>query len=189
MASLFIKYNEIERKFYLKTTTVYIEVGSYQLQIKLVNKLGQSSLYAFDFDIVCPIEQPIDGKFDPGNYTDDSDGSSKFDTERVKPSFKLEELNYLGQLDIKFTQEMVIPNNITEINSDILMIKLVADESNIVDNEKDLDFKWYITSFTKDSMSIQIEFLKPEYISMGLIKDNLVVEVKNPKYFFSSETF
>ena len=37
-------------------------------------------------------------------------------------------------------------------------------------------------------MKILIEFKKPEYISAGLIKDKLTVEVKNTKYFFSKET-
>ena len=55
-ASHFIGYNQVERTFFLKTTTVYIEEGQYILKIKLMNKLGQSSLYAFKFNLICSID-------------------------------------------------------------------------------------------------------------------------------------
>ena len=67
--------------------------------------------------------------------------------DKTKPSFTLEELSYLGELVIKFSQKMEVPKNITKINEDVLTISLAIDESNFVEDEANLDFSWYVESF------------------------------------------
>ena len=83
---------------------------------------------------------------------------------------------------------MEVPKNITKINEDVLTISLAIDESNFVEDEANLDFSWYVESFQEFRMKILIVFEKPEYISAGVTKDMVVVELKNSKYFFSRET-
>ena len=37
-------------------------------------------------------------------------------------------------------------------------------------------------------MKIKVSFNKPEYVSSGILRDKLVVKVKNPIFFFSKES-
>ena len=46
------------------------------------------------------------------------------------------------------------PINITKINNDVLMLKLVIDESNIFDDKNDVEFIWYVDSYSEYRMII-----------------------------------
>ena len=44
--------------------------------------------------------------------------------------------------------------NITEINNDVFLLKLVIDESNIFDDKNDAYFTWYVESYSEYRMNI-----------------------------------
>lgn len=104
-----------------------------------MNNLMQSSLYTFQFDMICSKE-----KFDDDKSEESDEKNEGATIDKTMPSFELEEFNYLGELRIKFSQKMEIPKNITEINKDVLEISLKIDESNNVEDETNLDFTWYV---------------------------------------------
>ena len=91
-------------------------------------------------------------------------------------------------MEVTFSQKLLLVRTLSEINDDVFEIKLIPDETNVIEDLNDLKFTWQVTKFTDRTMNIQLEFREPPYISAGFNRDKLVATVKNYSYFFSEET-
>ena len=75
------------------------------------------------------------------------------------PNFVLESFNFYGELEVLFTQNLAIPNNIDDINSDVINLQLIPDEFNIsFEEDTVLRLDWSIKSFESKRMIIQVMF-------------------------------
>ena len=100
------------------------------------------------FNFICSGDKLFDN--DRSGTSDELPGEINL----IEPSFKLDQLSYVGILDVKFSHRMERPMNITEINNDVFLLKLVIDESNIFDDKNDAYFTWYVESYSEYDMNI-----------------------------------
>ena len=49
------------------------------------------------------------------------------------PTFSLKKMSIHGELEVNFSQSLSIPLDITEINSEVLQVELLQDESSMDD--------------------------------------------------------
>ena len=107
----------------------------------------------------------------------------------IPPSFEIEEFTYIGELRIKFSQKMIIVEELSQFTDSVLELTLEPNEFNIIEEpEIDLAFTWEALSFSEREMTIQVTFAKPSFISAGVNRDDFTATVKDTKYFFSAET-
>ena len=91
-------------------------------------------------------------------------------------------------MEVTFSQKLVLVENLSQINDEVFELKLIPDETNLIEDVINLQFTWEVTKFTDHTMDIQIEFYGPPYISAGFNRDKMIATVKNSSYFFSQET-
>ena len=94
--------------------------------------------------------------------------------EKAKPVFKIESLDYLGLMKVSFSQSMHVVEDLASFSITNVGLELLHNES-IEQDESDenydpskFDFAWVVTEFTNKTMTIQVTFTTPEYISAGL---------------------
>ena len=105
---------------------------------------------------------------------------------------KIESINNNGGTRIRFSQKMRSEHlNISDINSTMLDIYVRPsqdwhkdDES--FDSNSTLNFTWVVERYEEDFLDLSLNFTNPLKISPNLIRDLLVVSIKNNSEFFIS---
>lgn len=91
---------------------------------------------------------------------------------KEEPFFKLKSMTYMGLLEVSFSQKMIKPFNTTEIDNSVLELSVVLHDSNdIEDDLSKVAFSWSVESYGEETMTVQIEFESPVYVSTGFLKD------------------
>jgi len=94
--------------------------------------------------------------------------------EKEKPVFKIESLDYLGLMQVSFSQNMHVVEDLTSFSITNIGLEVLHSESSEQDESDEnydaskFDFEWVVTEFTNKSMTIQMTFTTPEYVSAGL---------------------
>ena len=108
--------------------------------------------------------------------------------EEINPVFKIETLNYVGLMKVSFSHGMRMVEDLTSFTDANVIIEVLPDESNDQDDASKFDLTWVATEFNERSMTIQITFLTPAYISAGLNRDSVRMTVLESDHFYSAET-
>ena len=74
-------------------------------------------------------------------------------------------------MKVSFSQEMKLIEDLTSFTEKKISLEILPDESNEQENKSVFDFSWVVTEFQQQSMTFQITFNGPEYISSGLNRD------------------
>ena len=75
--------------------------------------------------------------------------------DKEEPTFELVAVNYLGRLDVTFSQNMIIPHNKTNIDSSVFELEVLLDPTNDIDNDMSkVAFNWTVESYSQRSMTI-----------------------------------
>ena len=72
----------------------------------------------------------------------------------MNPEFKIKELNFVGELQIEFTQNMILIDDLSLFTDKALKIELIPDESNAFDDPSDLKFEWSVVEFKARSIKL-----------------------------------
>ena len=71
------------------------------------------------------------------------------------PTFTLKEFSFVGLLEVSFSQQMIPPWNLTEIDDSVFELAVVLDESNdIADDLSKVAFTWSVVSYEKTNMNL-----------------------------------
>ena len=96
--------------------------------------------------------------------------------ETEEPDMIIKSIDRFGVVDVSITdlQRQQLPENATDVNETVLY---VAIESENVDyyNNRMLEFSWFIRSISDDSLSLQLVWDHPLYVSQNPIRDRLLV--------------
>jgi len=108
--------------------------------------------------------------------------------EKVKPIFKITSLDYLGLMKVSFSQSMRVVEDLTSFSVLNIGLEVLPNESNEQEDVSKFDFTWVATEFKERSMTIQITFIEPEYISAGLNRDTMRMSILESDNFYAAET-
>ena len=97
-----------------------------------MDKNNQATVYGLRFEMVCPEDQKIEIEVNYSPNLDTQVNEIQEELEKQKPKFTIESLSFVGELVIKFDQKIEIPLNITEIDTGVLRLELILDESNFI---------------------------------------------------------
>jgi len=139
------------------------DVGVYEIEIELSDIYRQS--YTIFTLTVLPSDFIIEIKTLPG----------LLDAE-------IDSLDRSGLVKIVFSEPILIPANFQEFRK-LLVIDFGVMRNGVTING--LVSSWNITKFTAEYITVQIEFTKPEQLSMTSAYDKLVVEFLLNGYFIS----
>ena len=70
-------------------------------------------------------------------------------------------------VDVKFSQVMLVPTNLTQLDKTYLNLRVKDSEQRI---RKNVNFTWNVTSFKGSLMQIRLNFSDPLNISVGVRK-------------------
>ena len=70
------------------------------------------------------------------------------------PTFKLADLDLVGNLKVSFSQAMRIVEDTDRIDNSVIEFELDINESNYSDDPDDFDFTWKVVQFEERSMNI-----------------------------------
>jgi len=111
----------------------------------------------------------------------------------------VESVSRTGVTKIRFSQIMHVPANWTNISGqvengtwnetiELYLVLEVENNSNIVDHLLHI-FYFNLTEFTPRTMTLQLNFSNPEYISNDqILKDRLIVKVLQSNVFVTIDT-
>ena len=97
-------------------------------------------------------------------------------------------MTYIGELTIKFSQKMILIEELSQFTDSVLELTLIPNEDNNAEDPDDQAFTWEALSFSEREMKIQVTFNKPSFISAAVNRDMFMATVKDTKYFYSAET-
>jgi len=81
---------------------------------------------------------------------------------------------------------MLVPDNFTDfINTTHLKLEALPSQTNRIEN---LNFTWNVTDFTKDDMTIQMYWEKPEFVSTSGLEDRIKMTFLETSFFKSKKT-
>ena len=66
---------------------------------------------------------------------------------------------------------MRLVEDLSLFTEEVLQLKLKVSDTNYVEDPSSLDFTWRATDFSEKSMTIQLDFSRPAYISAGTERD------------------
>lgn len=72
-----------------------------------------------------------------------------------------------GEVKIKFNLELIVPNDTSQINEDVLEVILIEGEYS---DRRKLGFKWSLMEFDGYSMILKLVFEYAEYVSANEVK-------------------
>ena len=67
----------------------------------------------------------------------------------------MKELSYMGLLEVSFSQQMILPGNLTEIDDSVFELELLLDDQNDIDDDMSkVAFSWSVVSYGANGMQI-----------------------------------
>ena len=74
---------------------------------------------------------------------------------KEEPIFELKALSYMGLLEVSFSQQMILPGNLTEIDDSVFELELLLDDQNDIDDDMSkVAFSWSVVSYGANGMQI-----------------------------------
>lgn len=74
---------------------------------------------------------------------------------KEEPTFKLESITFMGLLDVSFSQKMILPGNLTEIDDSVFELEVLLDLTNDIEDDKSkVAFTWSVQSYGQSGMQI-----------------------------------
>ena len=83
-------------------------------------------------------------------------------------------IDHLGELTILFTKDMIVPYDLTEIDEEVLEIKIYSVD---VENTFKRQFEWHVSNYNSTNCTIQIVWDSPPWISSTQVRDKLTFRV------------
>ena len=163
--------------------------GNFKTVVVLKDQLKAERKYELEFSVLMPQNSIILNKKPIDKSTDYSPEIEAIIEDSQILSAKIKEISPIGLLTVEFSTEMMTDFNHSLINETVLDLYIQPAMNRSLDkdfNVATVNFTWQVASFKSNILQIQLEFLKPAFISPLIEQDQLVLHFNDTIHFISS---